>query len=110
MISAPVNLGWNWAELVQLIQALEGSQCNQANATLPSLPNLPGLSGLADVLAALNLPWSQLSLTALQNLNISSWGKTEWKYWLQAYVGYWNALQAFAVAGESQVSGAVSSI
>jgi hypothetical protein len=65
---------------------------------------------MADVLAALNLPWSSWSLTALQNLNVSSWTKAEWKNWLQAYVTYWNALQAYAAIGESSVSGAVSSI
>lgn len=108
MVSAPVNLGWNWAELVQLIQALEGSQCSNATTTLPSLPNVSG--GIADILAALNLDWSNLSLTALQNLNIASWGKTEWKFWLSAYVQYWNALQQFAVAGENEISGAVGSI
>jgi hypothetical protein len=112
MVSAPVNLGWNWGELVQLIQALEGSQCAGVNATLPSLPNLSG--SLSDVLSALNLPWSQWTATALQNLNVASWTKAEWKFWIQTYVSYWNAIQAYgssisgAVSGD--ISGAVNSI
>lgn len=100
LISAPVTLGWNWAELVQLIQALEGAQCqaaNVTNGTTPSLPGLPTLSGgLADILAVLNLPWADWSLSALGNLEVSTWTKAEWKFWIQSYVAYWNAVQAYA--------------
>jgi hypothetical protein len=97
LVSAPLNLGWNWSELVTLIESLGSSQCANSTTGVAS-------SGASDILAALNLPWSQWSLTAMQNLNIASWGKTEWKYWIQTYVTYWNALQAYVAVGESAVS------
>jgi hypothetical protein len=88
---------------------LEGAQCqaNGTNVTIPSIPSLPNLSGdLADILAALNLPWVEWTLTAIQNLNIATWTKAEWKFWIQSYVNYWNAIQAF----ESNISGDVTTI
>jgi hypothetical protein len=68
------------------------------------MPSNPIPTGISDILAALNLPWSQWLAEAEVNLNIASWGKAEWKYWIQSYVTYWNALQAYVAVGESAVS------
>lgn len=60
--------------------------------------------------AALNLPWGSWSQQAIANLDISSWGKAEWKMWIQNYVTYWNAVQNYIAQGEAILSGAASGV
>jgi len=66
--------------------------------------------GSFNLFAALNLPWAQWSQQAILNLDISSWGKTEWKMWIQNYVTYWNAVQSYIAQGEAILAGAASGV
>ena len=46
----------------------------------------------------------------MNNTNITSWTKAEWKYWLQSYITYYNALQVYLEVGINSVEGAVENI